>query len=388
MTGEPSEPRRDGPGADTTADPEAPLLTPPTVEAPSRTSVAIRLAIVVGIFVVIFGIVIPSFVDYQDVIDAIAALSPGQLLVLIGIALVAYILEGGAVAAPLPGLSIARGTGVFLAASGVKNTIPAPVDLPLRYALFRQWEFDPSPAALAVAVNGVMDQVSRLILPAVAAVLYLVEGEPQAWLISFAIIGGVIFAVLVGIYVWMIRSRAFTERVGRLVDRVTRWFIRLIKRPEPAGIPGRVVAFRDQTRELMLQRGILSLGAAVVAKLWWSFLLLVSLRVAGVGPDLVAAPEVLAVFAGVFLIMILPIAPGGAGVPEVLFIAAFTTIAGPGHEGEVTAGVFLYRIFQWFLLIPVGWVTLWILRRHAPGGLLGAHGQQDEAAATAAGGTA
>ena len=119
----------------------------------------------------------------------------------------------------------------------------------------------------------------------------------------------------------------------------------------------------------------------------WALLLGVSLRFAGVPSDVLPAPEILAVFAAVFMVMILPIAPGGAGVPEILFIGAFTSLTGPAYEAEVTAGVFLYRIFQWFLLIPVGWTTLWILRRHAPGGLLGSHREKD-AAAPAEGGAA
>jgi uncharacterized membrane protein YbhN (UPF0104 family) len=367
-------------------DQEAPVLTPPSVSAPSRRSMVVRLAIVVGVFVLVFGIIIPSFIDYRDVVEAIRSLTAGQLLVLVLIAVGAYVVEGSAVAAPLPGLSIRRGTGVYLSSAGVKYTIPAPVDLPLRYAFFRGWGFPPGASTMAVAINGILDQVSRLILPLPAVLLYAFEGTVEPVLILLAVVGTVIFGLLVGLYTWMIRSPDFTARIGRLVERLIGGGFRLIKKSAPAGIPDRVVAFRDETRELMLRRGVLSLGVMIMAKLSWAFLLLISLRFAGVPSEVLPAPEVLAVFAAVFMIMILPIAPGGAGVPEVLFIAGFTMLTGGRYEVEITAGVFIYRIFQWFLVIPIGWTTLWILRRHAPGGLLGSHGEKD-AVHVAAGGT-
>lgn len=379
MTGEtiPLSPADAMPAETRAEERESPVLTPPSVESPSRRSVILRLGLVVGMFVVVFGVIIPRYIDYEDVIDAIQALYPAQIAILAVLGACAWTIEGAAVAAPLPGLSIRRGTSVYLAAAGVKYTIPAPVDLPLRYAFFRGWGFTPAASTLAVAVNGTMDQVSRLILPLPAALLYSVEGTPEPLVILFAVVGTSIFAVLVGLYAWMIRSEPFTRRLGRLVDRAIATGFRVARRPAPAGVADRVVAFRDQTQELMRRRGALSLGVMVGAKLWWALLLTVSLRFAGVPAEVLPAPEVLAVFAGVFLILIIPIAPGGAAVPEVLFIAGLTALAGPGYEVQITAGVFIYRIFNWFLVIPIGWTVLWLLRRHAAGGLLGTHGQQD-----------
>jgi len=345
----------------------------------------LRLAVVAVIFVVVFGVLIPSFIDYRSVAAALLSLTWQHLVVVTALAILAYLLEGSAVAAPLPGLSLARGTGVYLSAAGVKNTIPAPVDLPLRYSLFRGWGFPAGASTLAVAVTGVMDQVSRLILPLPAVLLYTVEGTVEPTLVAFAAAGTTVFLVLVGVYAWMIRSRSFTERVGRLVERAVGALLGLFRRPAPAGIPARVVAFRDDTRDLMIDRGALSLGAAILAKLGWALLLLVALRSAGVPASALSAPQVVAVFAAVFLVLILPLAPGGAAVPELLFIGTFTTMTGGAFEAEITAGVFLYRVFQWFLVIPIGWLTLSLLRRGARGGLLGGGGERDAAAAAGGG---
>ena len=64
------------------------------------------------------------------------------------------------------------------------------------------------------------------------------------------------------------------------------------------------------------------------------------------------------------VITLLPIAPGGAGLPEVLYIGFFTSYAAnPAVDDAIGAGVMLFRGMSWFLPIPVGYVALLIQRR-------------------------
>ncbi len=63
------------------------------------------------------------------------------------------------------------------------------------------------------------------------------------------------------------------------------------------------------------------------------------------------------------VITIVPISPGGAGVPELLYISGLTTIAGDEWNAAITAGVFLFRAYQWFLPIPLAWILLKVARR-------------------------
>ena len=71
----------------------------------------------------------------------------------------------------------------------------------------------------------------------------------------------------------------------------------------------------------------------------------------------------LAGVAGVFVITVLPISPGGAGVPELLYISFFTTYTGGADASAITAGVMLFRGFQWLYPIPLAWLLLGISRR-------------------------
>ncbi len=83
----------------------------------------------------------------------------------------------------------------------------------------------------------------------------------------------------------------------------------------------------------------------------------------GVERAVLSPGEVFAVYALVMVITILPLSPGGAGVPELLFISMFSAIAGTQYQAAITAGVFLYRIYYWFVPIPLAWILLRISRR-------------------------
>jgi uncharacterized membrane protein YbhN (UPF0104 family) len=105
---------------------------------------------------------------------------------------------------------------------------------------------------------------------------------------------------------------------------------------------------------------------AVISQLAWVFVLVAALRVCGVSADELGIGEIFGVYALVMVITILPIAPGGAGVPELLFISGFTALAGSGSEAAITAGVFLYRMYFWFLPIPIAWILMKVARKGKP----------------------
>jgi ABC-type thiamin/hydroxymethylpyrimidine transport system permease subunit len=50
--------------------------------------------------------------------------------------------------------------------------------------------------------------------------------------------------------------------------------------------------------------------------------------------------------------------PGNAGVSELAFVGLLTPIAGTAFVNEVTAGVLLFRLLTWLLMIPAGGAAL------------------------------
>ena len=124
--------------------------------------------------------------------------------------------------------------------------------------------------------------------------------------------------------------------------------------------------FRDELGELLRTRGALAMVVGILGQLTWCVVLIVALRIVGVPAGVLEPAEVLAVFGLTVVITIIPIAPGGAGIPELLYIAGLSAIAGAEWEGLITAGVMLFRLFQWFLPIPIAWILLKLARRGRP----------------------
>ena len=66
----------------------------------------------------------------------------------------------------------------------------------------------------------------------------------------------------------------------------------------------------------------------------------------------------------------MPVTPGAVGVTEVAYIGILSSVAGSGMTEQLTAAVMLFRIAQWFMPIPIGWVLLIVMRRGHWGELL------------------
>ena len=164
--------------------------------------------------------------------------------------------------------------------------------------------------------------------------------------------------------IWMMRSEAFARRVGAFATRATDSVMRRIHRPAPGDLTDRLLTFREAARDLLLARIVPITLTQLLAQSVGYVTLLLSMRAVGVGSDVLPAEVILAGYAAVMVITLLPIAPGGAGLPEVLYIGFFTSYAAnPAVDDAIGAGVMLFRGMSWFLPIPVGYVALLIQRR-------------------------
>jgi uncharacterized membrane protein YbhN (UPF0104 family) len=72
----------------------------------------------------------------------------------------------------------------------------------------------------------------------------------------------------------------------------------------------------------------------------------------------------------VLLITSIPITPGGVGIAALAYIGLFSQIAGDQYADLIAAGVVLFRLAQWFLPIPIGWVSVGLWRRQISNGQL------------------
>ena len=344
--------------------PEEPEASSREDRAHARRKSVVRVILVGTYLYVVFGILLPRIVDYSAVLDAFRAAPPEWLVVVFLVGIATWITEGMALNAVLPELGIVRGTVTFLSMAAVGSTVPGPIKMAFGFRLFRGWGIGVDRAALGLTINGLATQASKLILPAIAVLLLTISGTLPSWgfVLAVAIALPVALGVLVGI--WIMRSEAFARRVGAFAARATDAVARRMKRPEPEDLTGRLMGFREAAREMLLDRLVPTGLSQLLARSMGYILLLVSLRAVGVPADVLPPDIVLAVYAAVMVITLLPIAPGGAGLPELLYISFFTQyVDDPAWNDTIAAGVMLFRGMSWFLPIPVGYVALFLQRQ-------------------------
>jgi uncharacterized membrane protein YbhN (UPF0104 family) len=337
---------------------------------PSRRSALLRSGLIVAVLLVVFVVILPATgVNYSDVFTAFQALTPDQVLIITALGALAWLVSGLVFSALIPGLSPIRGSMSWLILGGIGASIPfGPWNMGVLWVIVRGWGIPNIPATSGIALYGVINILSRLFLPLFAIVVLAVTGDltgknnaEAAW--AIAIVSAVVFVVAVALILAIVRSARVADWLGRTGQRAVAWLMARLGRKEAPDVDGAVHRFRDQLGLVIRQRGALALGTSVLQQFAWVIVLTVAIRMCGVPESALPAGEIFGVYALVMVITIIPLSPGGAGVPELLFISGFTAIAGEQYSAAITAGVFLYRLYFWFLPIPLAWILLKLARR-------------------------
>src|SRR3990172_6910612 len=189
----------------------------PVADAPSRRSALLRTGLIVGILFVVFVVILPRYIDYQEVREAFAALEPWQIAVMTGLGIVGWFGSGFVFTALTPGLGPRRGMSSYLILSGMGASIPAgPWNMGVVWVVQRGWGSANAAASSGIALYGIPNILGRLFLPPIAIVVLVATGQMPddpgsarlAWII--AIVGIVAFFVAGGVIIAIVRS----ERLG------------------------------------------------------------------------------------------------------------------------------------------------------------------------------
>ena len=355
----------------TTDEPDPEQSTDPASAAapPSRRSALLRSGLIVAVLVVVFLVILPRYIDYQEVAAAFQALTLDQIVVMTILGLIGWLVSGLVFCALIPDLSIVRGPTSWLILSGIGSSVPfGPWNMGVLWLVIRGWGIANIPATSGIALYGIVNELSRLFLPLFAVIVLWatgalagVQNSDTAWLI--AIISAVAFVVAVVLIIAIVRSPRAADWLGRTGQRIVSWAMRRLGREGAPDVSASIHRFRDQLGAVIRRRGLAALAVSIASQFAWVIVLIVGLRMTGVPDSALSPGEIFAVYALVMVVTIIPLSPGGAGVPELLFISGLTTIAGTEYQSAVTAGVFLYRLYYWFLPIPLAWILLKVARR-------------------------
>ena len=241
-------------------------------------------ALGLAVVVVTFAVVLPKIANYGDVWEIVKSLEAKWLLLLAGVVVLNIVTYAPPWMLALPGLPFRQALPFTQASTAFTYIAPGGglVGMAGSFGLLRAWGFESGEVARAVAITGIWNQLSNLLLPVVAVTLLSIEGGQDALLTTAAVVGAVIFTVVVGALALILWTDGLAHSVGALAERVVNRLLRIVRRGPVAGWPDGLVGFRQDTVGLIRRRWLLLTLAAVAGNLAVFLVLLVSLRAVGV----------------------------------------------------------------------------------------------------------
>src|SRR5262245_30459613 len=358
-------------GHDPTGDavPEGTLEAPPP-EMPDRRTAILRSSVLLFILFLVFVVILPRFVDYQEVIESLSALTWQQILIITLLGIFAWFACGQLFTVLIRGMTPIRGMTAYLILSGMGPSLPfGPWNLGVIWVVIRGWGYAIEEATSAVALYGIINTLARFAMPLVALLVVIPTGGlgSHGGLVALiTVISIVILFISTGVMIAVVQSDKTADWVASKIQALVTWVLKSLRRSDQPNVNARIHHFRDSLGDIVHRRGLAALLVAIVAQIPWMITFIVALRFTGVPADVLTPADIITVFALVSVITIIPIAPGGAGVPELLYIAGLTALAGEQWNAQITAGVFLFRLYVWFLPIPISWILLKVVRRGRP----------------------
>ena len=329
----------------------------------------LRPALVIAALAVVFGWVLPQFIDYQQVWDALTELDAWEVLVLLGLGFARVPSEALMYRAFLPGLRLWRGTEAYLSSNLAAQVLPPPAPNVVQYAYFRGGGYEPDAARLAALGSFLFPTIGRLLLPIVALALLIVTGEVNGTILLAGGIALVVTLVLGTAGYFLLRGERSARRLGARLQRPLSWLLVKLKR-DPIE-DGAVRAEQLRTNTLAALREGWALGSiGVAANLLLSYLiLLAALRFVGASGSELSAADAFAAFAIAFWAgAVFPITGSGLGVVDAVLIAALIELSSASDDVLVAAAL-LWRVFYSAIALPLGAITLSRFRQANPDAL-------------------
>jgi uncharacterized membrane protein YbhN (UPF0104 family) len=326
----------------------------------------LRPALVIAVLAVVFGWLLPRFIDYQQVWDALTGLDAWEVVVLLGLGLARIPTEALMYRAFLPGLRLWRGTEAYLSSNLAGQVLPPPGASVVQYGYFRGGGYAPDAAGLAALGSFVFPTLGRFLLPFIALVLVLVTGEIHG---SILLAGGISLALtaiagIAGYY--FLREERSARWLGAKAQRPLSWTLVKLKRDPLEDGAGRAAQLRANTLTVLHDGWVLG-SIGVAANLLLTYLiLLAALRFVGVSGSELSAVDAFAAFAVAFWAgAVFPITGSGLGVVDAVLVAMLIEL-GSASDDALVAAALLWRVFYSFIPLPLGAITLSRFRKGEP----------------------
>lgn len=277
-------------------------------------------------------------VDWGAVSSALSRLSWTSVPVLAALLLAREAFNSIPLAVFVPGLGLRRAFQNDLAAHLVGTVAPPPGDIVIRISMFRSWGISAGEGLPGVTLNSLTFYVIRFGVP--VAGLLLLLGEDLAATQTWLAVGSFLIAVtVVAGLVLVSRGEALARRTGLLAGRMA---TRVRREIDPEAWADTVADFRDQMSSRLVRGLAPSLTALAAMVVTDGLILLLALRLVGVGAGQLSTVLVLGTFLVAYPLTALPLA--GLGVLDAALLVALTEVAGPAAEPEIVAALVVWRV--------------------------------------------
>jgi uncharacterized protein (TIRG00374 family) len=220
------------------------------------------------------------------------------------------------------------------------------------FAMLRAWGYSGRPVGLAVVVTGIWNQFVILGFPVLAVAALAAEGGRNRTLELVAVIGLVVFTVLVAGFAAGLSSEPLARRVGDRAARVVSWAGHIAHKAPVKWNGASFVRFREETITLIRRRWMFLTAATLAGHLTVFIVLVACLRAVGVGSAQVTIVEAFAAWSLARILGSIPITPGGIGFVELGLTGALVAF-GAGNADAV-AVTLMYRFLTIVPTLAVG----------------------------------
>ncbi len=290
--------------------------------------------------------------DHLDLLDVL----------IVGGLLAAYLVTHGlTITTAAPEVTLPAAIRVRAVTGGISRLVPAGwvAGTGVTATMLRRLGLRGEAITHAIAVTGVWNSVTKLLLPLVGVLAVAVGGASplaRSWEVGALGVGGV--GVVAG-GLWVLTRPSVGRRTARWVERPVAAVARRLGRSAPTDLPEQAVALQASTAQALRRRPVGMALWYLAHHLSQAALVYVGMRIAARGAGMeVGAAEVLAAFAIGYLLTGLPISPGGLGTMDVALVVVLT---GLGEQAAVaSAGLAVYRVatYGFYVAVLVTW-PLW-----------------------------
>ena len=327
------------------------------------SEIAARAALTLLLIGLIAWILLGNVSDLEAVGEALQGVSREAGVVLIVMVLVVQLLIALQLALTVPGLGMTQGFVAVEGAAAVSNTVPGPSGTATRLGMLRSWGYNTSEFARSWLFTSSLTNFMVVAGPVFGVLIAIAIGDTSWQLMLLGLIAVAVSVTAVVIVWMMVRKAAFAYRLGALVGRFVRWGAGVVhKRPSEHDFAEAAVDFRDGLIELWSHRGGRIVAAVVAVYVGNGIILAISMRAVGLGTDALPIGTIAVVYTVVRLLTIVNITPGGVGVVEALYTAAFLIVTDGADQAEIVAGVILFRGLTYAGPILLGAAALLVWR--------------------------